>query len=154
TNWPEWVILQFATARAGVVLVNVNPAYRSQELEYLINQADLTTLFLTDRFKNSDYFSILESICPEIAAPAAPLKAGKCSRLRHVVSIKAARRSGMRSWAEFLAAGDTIAEAELDRRQAQCRPDDVVNIQYTSGTTGFPKGAMLTHQNLLLNAYY
>jgi fatty-acyl-CoA synthase len=147
TSWPQWVVLQFATAHIGAVLVNINPAYRAHELAYVLEQADITTLFLTDRFKSSAYFDILASICPRLPAAALP-------RLRQVVSIQQMKGPGMLGWEEFLqCAAETPAEG-LERRQAAVRPDDVVNIQYTSGTTGFPKGAMLTHRNLLLNAYH
>jgi fatty-acyl-CoA synthase len=155
TNWPQWVILQFAAAQAGTVLVNVNPSYRASELEYVLNQADITTLFLTDRFKGSDYFSILTGVCPELdTCLPGGLRAAKCPRLRHVISIKPEKRPGLLSWDEFRQRSEAVPAAELARRQAEVRPEDVVNIQYTSGTTGFPKGAMLTHRNLLLNAFY
>jgi fatty-acyl-CoA synthase len=155
TNWPQWVVTQFATARIGAVLVNVNPAYRALELEYVLQQADITTLVLTDRYKTSDYFELLKEICPEVERdPAGDLRVARCPRLRRVVSIKGAGCRGILSWEDFLARGDRVGEAELDRRSAEVTPGDVVNIQYTSGTTGFPKGAMLTHRNLLMNAYY
>jgi fatty-acyl-CoA synthase len=155
TNRPPWVVLQFATAAVGAVLVNINPAYRAQEAAYVLNQADITTLFLTDRFKSSDYFRFLAEVCPELdSCPPGALRAQQCPRLRWVVSIKDASRAGILGWGDFLRrAADGDADP-LRRRQAEVRPEDVVNIQYTSGTTGFPKGAMLTHRNLLLNAYH
>jgi fatty-acyl-CoA synthase len=155
TNWPQWVVTQFAAASVGAVLVNINPAYRAHELAYVLAQAEVTTLLLTDRFKGSDYFDQFTSVCPELAdAVPGELHAAACPRLRHVVSIQSTKRPGMRNWEELLALGDAVPETELDRRQAEVGPQDVVNIQYTSGTTGFPKGAMLTHRNLLFNAYY
>jgi fatty-acyl-CoA synthase len=155
TNWPQWVLVQFAAAQAGAVLVNINPAYRSNELEYVLNQADITTLFLTDRFKSTDYFDILLAVCPETATcPADAINAPKCPRLRRVVNIKRERRGGALGWDDFLALAGEVSDTQLDRRAAEVRADDVVNIQYTSGTTGFPKGAMLTHRNLLMNAFY
>jgi fatty-acyl-CoA synthase len=155
TNWPQWVVLQFAAAQVGVVLVNVNPAYRAHELQYVLGQADITTLFLTDHFKTSDYFQTLEAVCPELPACApGALRAAACPRLLRVVGIKGEKRPGVFAWGEFLALARDVSEAELDRRAAGVRAGDVVNIQYTSGTTGFPKGAMLTHRNLLMNAYY
>ncbi|MBM4068210.1 MAG: AMP-binding protein [Planctomycetes bacterium] len=155
TNWPEWIALQFAAASIGAVLVNVNPAYRAHELEYVLNQADMTTLFLTDRFKSTDYFAILNSVCPELSesVPRA-LNASRCPRLRHVVSIKEEAQAGMLRWSDFIDQGRQTGDAELEARRRATAPDDVVNIQYTSGTTGFPKGAMLTHRNLLMNAFY
>lgn len=155
TNWPEWIVLQFAAASAGAVLVNVNPAYRAHELEYVLNQADITTLFLTDRFKSTDYFAILEDVCPELAScrPDA-VQASRCPRLKRVVSIKAEPRPGTLSWKQFVDGGSSVPQHAVAQRQEKMAPADVVNIQYTSGTTGFPKGAMLTHRNLLMNAYY
>jgi fatty-acyl-CoA synthase len=141
-NRPEWVILQFAAALAGLVLVNINPAYRAHELRYVLDQSDTVALFLTDRFKGSCFFDILAEV------------RSACLRLRHVVSIKEEARPGMLSWSAFCRLADSVSETELDARQAATRSSDVVNIQYTSGTTGFPKGAMLTHRNLLMNAYY
>jgi fatty-acyl-CoA synthase len=155
TNWPQWVVLQFAAAHVGAVLVNVNPAYRAHELRYVLQQADITALFLTDRYKTSDYFDLLMEVCPELARCApGELRAADCPRLRHAVSIRETKRPGMLGWGEFLARADEVTEADLDRRAAGLGPQDVVNIQYTSGTTGFPKGAMLTHRNLLMNAYH
>jgi fatty-acyl-CoA synthase len=142
TNWPQWVLIQFASAYVGAVLVNLNPAYRAHELEYVLNQADILTLFLTDRFKSSDYCDILASVRPA------------CRKLRSAVSIKCARRPDMLGWDSFLERGETISAAELDCCRDAVEAEDVVNIQYTSGTTGFPKGAMLTHRNLLMNAYH
>jgi len=154
TNWPQWVILQFATAQIGAVLVNINPAYRAHELQYVLNQADISTLFLTDRFKATDYYSILHDVCPELPnAKPCDLKAAVCPRLQRVISIKEDAPPGVMNWSQFLLHGEAVAERELLDCQARVRPDDIVNIQYTSGTTGFPKGAMLTHRNLLMNAY-
>ncbi|HMC90754.1 MAG TPA: AMP-binding protein, partial [Gemmataceae bacterium] len=152
TNYPQWVILQFATAKVGAVLVNINPAYRAGELAYVLNQADITCLFLTDCFKGASFFSILAEICPELGA--GPLRSAACPALRHVVSIKETKAPGMLNWTEFLQLAAKSSPAELQRCEAAVGAEDVVNIQYTSGTTGFPKGAMLSHRNLLLNAYY
>ncbi|MBI3406921.1 MAG: AMP-binding protein [Planctomycetes bacterium] len=155
TNWPEWVLLQFATAYVGATLVNINPAYRANELEYVLGQADITTLFLTDQFKGASYFEVLASICPErtIASPCS-LASRRFPRLRDVVSIKETHGPGMLPWSAFITKASASSDEELDRRAALVKPEDVVNIQYTSGTTGFPKGAMLTHRNLLYNAYH
>jgi fatty-acyl-CoA synthase len=155
TNWPQWVVLQFATAQVGAVLVNINPAYRPHELEYVLNQADITTLFLTDRFKTSEYFDLLAVVCPELAlCPPCELRSAKCPKLRRVISIKTAARPGILAWDGFCRASGRVAAADLAKRQGQVQSGDVVSIQYTSGTTGFPKGAMLTHRNLLMNAFY
>ncbi len=155
TNLPAWVLMQFATAHIGSVLVNINPAYRSHEVQYVLNQADITTLLLTDQYRSSQYFDLLAGVCPELAdCPAGELRSAACPKLRRVISVKEAKRPGMWNWHEFRAQAARASEAELDRRAAAVRGEDVVNIQYTSGTTGFPKGAMLTHRNLLMNAFY
>ncbi len=155
TNWPQWVVTQFAAAYVGAVLVNVNPAYRAHELAYVLNQADLTTLLLTDRHKTSDYFAILTEVCPELAGcPPGRLHAAACPKLRRLVSIQPESRPGVVGWEEFRQRAAAVSEAELDRHAAGVRPEEVANIQYTSGTTGFPKGAMLTHRNLLFNGFY
>jgi fatty-acyl-CoA synthase len=155
TSWPQWVVTQFAAASVGAVLVNVNPAYRAHELAYVLAQADVTALLLTDRFKGSDYFDILTTVCPELpASRPGELRTAACPRLRHVVNIHSDRRPGVLAWDELLARADAVPDVDLDRRQAEVGPHDVANIQYTSGTTGSPKGAMLTHRNLLLNAYH
>jgi fatty-acyl-CoA synthase len=154
-NTPQWVITQFATAQMGAVLVNINPAYRAQELEYVLNQADIMALLLTDSFKSTSFFEILTSVCPELpACPPGRLRSVACPRLRHVISIKETQTAGMWSWSEFRQKAAAVSTEALSRRQAEIKAGDVVNIQYTSGTTGFPKGAMLSHRNLLLNAYY
>ena len=161
TNVPEWVYLQFATARIGAVLVTVNPAYRPFELEYVINQSDCVALFLVDQFKSSDYFAMLHEVCPELASldqpedvsdGVVPLQSDKFPRLRNVVAIKGGRPAGAIEWRDMMELG-ARPEAELpnDRSLQAHQP---INIQYTSGTTGFPKAAMLSHRNLLLNAFY
>jgi fatty-acyl-CoA synthase len=155
TNWPQWILVQFAAAQVGAVLVNVNPAYRAHELAFVLDQADITTLFLTDQFKQSNFFDILAAVCPELAtATPGALHAAGCPRLRWVVSIKSAKRPGMLSWQEFRSRAAAVPLADLSKREQEGSASDVVNIQYTSGTTGFPKGAMLTHRNLLLNAWH
>jgi fatty-acyl-CoA synthase len=155
TNWPQWILVQFAAAQIGAVLVTVNPSYRANELSYVLNQADITTLFLTDRFKTSSFLDILASICPELGdCPPGALRSVACPRLKNVICIQKEARPGPWNWDEFLARAAAGEDAEADRRVALGHPEDVVNIQFTSGTTGFPKGAMLTHRNLLMNAYY
>ena len=157
TNWPQWVAVQFATAYIGAVLVNVNPAYRAHELQYVLQQADIGTLFLTDRFKSTDYCELLRAICPELSDCECEwdeLNAAACPRLRRVISIKNSFDPGILSWDATQRWPVQVTDIELDLRSREVLPDDVVNIQYTSGTTGFPKGAMLTHRNLLMNAYY
>lgn len=155
TNVPQWVLLQFATARIGAVMVTVNPAYRAHELKYVLNQSDSVALFLVDQFKTSDYFAMLAEICPEIAAAKkGEVHAAEFPRLRRVVAIKGSPPAGLLQWDEFLALGASVPQADVDRVAATLNPDEAINIQYTSGTTGFPKAATLSHRNLLLNAYY
>jgi fatty-acyl-CoA synthase len=155
TNWPRWVLLQFATARVGAVMVLINPAYRTSELAYVLKQSDAVALFLVDAFRSSDYFAMLGEVVPGLGASRpGELYSREFPRLKHVVSLKSHAPAGAASWDEFLRAGEAIADDVLDRRQRELACGDCINIQYTSGTTGFPKGAMLTHRNLLLNAYY
>jgi fatty-acyl-CoA synthase len=155
TNVPEWVLLQFATARIGVVLVNINPAYRTGELKYALRQSDVRGLALVDCFKTSNYFDMLNEACPEIAAAASgELKSASLPKLQWVVSLRGAPRPGMMSWQELLARADAVPLARLDEVAAKLHADDPINMQYTSGTTGNPKGAMLSHRNILLNAFY
>ncbi|HVC99007.1 MAG TPA: AMP-binding protein [Pirellulales bacterium] len=152
TNVPEWVILQFATARIGAVLVTINPAYRPFELTYVLRQCDAKALFLVDRFKTSDYFEMLAEVCPGLAS-AAELRCDEFPELRWVVALKGEPPSGAISWQEFLRRG-RAHHCDLGALLRALGPGDKINIQYTSGTTGFPKAAMLSHRNLLLNAYY
>jgi len=154
TNVPQWVVLQFATARIGAVLVTINPAYRPFELKYVLKQSDAVALFLVERFKTSDYFVMLAEVCPELAA-AAPgqLRSPEFPRLRWVVAIDGKPPAGAIAWDELLKRG-AASNVDIAALGQSLKPTDPINIQYTSGTTGFPKAAMLSHRNLLLNALY
>jgi fatty-acyl-CoA synthase len=155
TNVPEWVLLQFAAARMGAVLVNINPAYRAFELEYVLNQSDSVALFLVDAFKTSDYFAMLAEVCPEIAqAKDGRVTSSKFPKLRQVISLKGTPPAGLATWQQMIERGQSVPQARLDELAGQLNCGDPINIQYTSGTTGFPKAATLSHRNLLLNAYY
>ncbi len=155
TNRPEWPVLQLATARIGAVLVNVNPAYRSHELAYALEQSDARALFLIDRFKRSDYFDILREVCPGLGDNApGKLRSQAFPRLRWVVSIADDAAAGMATWSSIIELGQDVTDAELRAHEEAVEPEDAVNLQYTSGTTGFPKGVLLSHRNLLINAFY
>ncbi|MCE9548054.1 MAG: AMP-binding protein [Planctomycetia bacterium] len=155
TNVPEWVVLQMATARIGAVLVTVNPAYRPFELKYVLKQSDAVALVLVRQFKTSNYFQMLADACPELAeSQPGELQSTNFPRLRNVIAIDDATPPGAITWQQLLAQGSDVDPGEVDRRCAACRPSDPINIQYTSGTTGFPKAATLSHRNLLLNAFY
>ncbi|HWA97498.1 MAG TPA: AMP-binding protein [Pirellulales bacterium] len=154
TNVPEWVHLQFATARIGAVMVTVNPAYRAHELKYVLRQSDAVALMLVDQFKKSDYFAMLADACPQIAAcEPGKLRLDEFPRLRSVVAMRGSPPPGIMPWGSFLAGG-AMCRTDLDALGRELSPLEPINIQYTSGTTGFPKAATLSHRNLLLNAFY
>ena len=155
TNVPQWVVLQFATARIGAVLVNINPAYRAFELKYVLNQSDSVALFLVGKFKSSDYFAMLAEVCPELAASEpGKLHSTDFPKLRWVVALEDQAPPGAITWTEMLARAAAVPASELEHADRELDPNQPINIQYTSGTTGFPKAATLSHRNLLLNGYY
>ncbi|MFC9468253.1 linear/branched/unsaturated fatty acid:CoA ligase LbuL [Streptomyces coelicoflavus] len=135
-NCPEWVLVQYATARIGVIMVNVNPAYRAHELEYVLKQSGITLLVASLAHKSSDYRAIVEQV------------RGRCPALRETVYI------GDPSWDALTAGAAAVEQERVDALAAELSCDDPVNIQYTSGTTGFPKGATLSHHNILNNGYW
>ena len=135
-NVPEWVLVQYATAKIGAILVNINPAYRSHELEYVLNQSGIRTLVAVPRFKTSDYATMIADVRP------------RCPALRDVILI------GEPEWEELVTAGRGADPAQLAEIGATLSSDDPINIQYTSGTTGFPKGAMLSHHNIVNNGFF
>jgi fatty-acyl-CoA synthase len=151
-NCPEWVVTQFAAARLGAVLVNINPAYRLHELEEALRQADVATLIVGCPFKTSNFVQMVETLCPEVAAATSgSWAAAKLPVLRRVIAIGDRPGPGWDTWSELESGAPGQALAE---RAAAIKNTDVYNIQFTSGTTGLPKGAMLTHRNVLLNAFY
>lgn len=152
SNKPEWLISQFATAKMGAVLVTVNTSYRTNELEYLLSQSDASTIILMDQFKDHSFIDTLYEIVPELTdAVPGQLKSSKLPHLRNVIVLGDSTYPGTFSWKELLAAKDQVTDEQLDFRMQQLHHHDVINMQYTSGTTGFPKGVMLTHSNLVNN---
>jgi len=135
-NCAEWVLLQYATAEVGAILVNINPAYRTHELAYVLRQAGVQLLVSATSFKTSDYVAMVAEV------------QGDCPQLTRTVFI------GTPSWDDLVGSGDRITQAALDARMATLSFDDPINIQYTSGTTGFPKGATLSHHNILNNGFF
>ena len=134
-NLAEWVLVQYATARIGAVLVTINPAYRSSELEYVLNQSGISVLVAVESFLAGDYRSMIDEVWDRVPAG-------------RVIYIHTG------DWDELLGAAEAVPVEQLAQRSAQLRPDDAINIQYTSGTTGFPKGATLSHRNILNNGLF
>jgi len=154
TNTPEWVYLQAALGMIGGVLVTINTNYQSHELQYILKQSDSTTLFLIDAYRDTSFYDTARQILPELAAhQPGRLTSPHLPLLKNVVYIgKKETTPGMFHFADMLKLGEAVSDAELDRRMASLSPDDVINMQYTSGTTGFPKGVMLSHSNIVNNA--
>lgn len=152
-NVPEWVLTQFASAKVGAVLVMVNTNYKLFELEYLVRHSDVTSLFFAGKFRDADYLDMIYQLCPEMQENMpGRLNCKKLPMLKNLVLIGNGQAPGLYTWEEMLAMGESISDQELAARQAFLHPDDVTNIQYTTGITGFPKGVMLSHTNLVKNA--
>ncbi|MBO5850934.1 MAG: AMP-binding protein [Clostridia bacterium] len=152
TNVPEWFITFWATTKIGAVLVTVNTAYKIHEIEYLLKQSDTHTLVMIEYCKDINYKEIIEELCPELKTLEAgkPLYSKNLPFLRNVVSV-GFTMDGALTWEQMLSRSTLIPYEEVKRRASLVKPDDVCNMQYTSGTTGFPKGVMLTHRNIVNN---
>jgi len=153
-NCAEWCITQFASAKVGAILVNINPAYRASELDYVLGQSGCRWVICADAFKTSDYHAMLLGLIPGLAKghPGA-LICERFPELRGVVSLAVTPPAGFLPWHDLQTRADAVSVEALAARQAQLQPGDPINIQYTSGTTGFPKGATLSHRNILNNGY-
>lgn len=151
TNYPQWLVLLFATAKIGVVLVTVNTNYKEHELEYLLKQSDSKALFICDGLKDIDCEKTIYSICPEIKfGKKGQISCEKLPFLKMVISFDN-YYEGMYHWNEIESFGVLISDEEYREVRCSLHPDDIINMQYTSGTTGFPKGVMLTHNNIVNN---
>ena len=158
TNVPEWMLTMFSCAKIGAVMVTVNTNYKTFEAEYLLKQSDTHTLILIDGFKDTCYTQIMNELVPEMAGKQpGEWSSAKLPRLKNVIHVTGAKASteksgsldGMLDWSALYAMGQQVSDEELHARQATLSEHDVVNMQYTSGTTGFPKGVMLTHYNIV-----
>lgn len=155
TNVPEWVILSFATAKIGAVLVTVNTSYRTSELEYILKQSDSGYLFLVKGFKDIDYMETLYEVVPEVRSSApGTLRSDLLPFLKQVVYIGEETPAGTINFNDLYEMADAVTDEELGEIERSLDIHDVINMQYTSGTTGFPKGVMLTHYNLTNNGFY
>jgi fatty-acyl-CoA synthase len=154
SNMPEWVNCQFATGKIGAVLITINTNYRTLELEYLLRQSDCTTIILMEEYRGASYIEMLYEIAPEIKSikPGELFKCKALPKLKNVIVLGKKRYPGMWLWKELIGLKDFVTDAALGQRMKSLRYDDVINMQYTSGTTGFPKGVMLTHYNIINNA--
>ncbi len=152
TNLPQWYIAFWASTKIGAILVTVNTAYKIHEAEYLLRQSDTHTLVMVDGYKDSDYNAIIQELCPELANhnPHEPLHCQKLPFLRNVITIES-RQPGCLTWEEAVAKAESTPAEVVYHRAAMISRHDVCNMQYTSGTTGFPKGVMLTHYNVVNN---
>jgi fatty-acyl-CoA synthase len=156
-NVPEWVTLQFATGKVGAVLVTINPAYKAHELKYVLEQSDAAALFMTEGVRDADFLQILQDAIPGLDGMGdGELSIDELPFLKNVVLMGGDPPEGLplMSFAEYLERGEEVTGEELRGRQASLDAEEVINMQYTSGTTGFPKGVQLTHANIVKNAFY
>ncbi len=153
TNVPEWIFLQLALAKVGAVIVTVNTNYRKDEIEYVLRQGDISTLFLMPEHRGNIYLESVYAVAPELKGLSDPvvrtLQCAALPRLKRVVLFSGDPQPGTPLYSQVMALSDKVSDEELKARQASVNPHDVAMMQYTSGTTGFPKGVMLTHHNLI-----
>ncbi|MCW8885484.1 MAG: AMP-binding protein [Motiliproteus sp.] len=152
-NNAQWCLTQLATAKIGAILVNINPAYRLHELEYALKQSQCNYLIAADQFKSSNYTAMLQQLLPELKTSNA-LGSDKFPELKRIVTLSELPAQGMMGWNQLLKMSDAISDAQLLKRQKSLNCQDAINIQYTSGTTGYPKGATLSHFNILNNGRF
>ena len=153
-NVPDWLTFMFATAKLGAVLVTINTNYKLAELEFLVKNADIHTLCIIDGYRDSDYVNMVFDLVPELkTCERGTLNSERFPELRNVVFIGPQKHRGMYNTAELLILGSHTDDSVLEKMEAEVDCQDVVNMQYTSGTTGFPKGVMLTHHNILNNGF-
>ena len=156
TNIPEWALLQAAVAKIGAVLVTINTNYRASELEYVLRQGDVSTLFMISVYRDNDFLDAIYTVAPELKLLNDPssetLHSDKLPELKRVVFIDSTPQPGLISYSRVLEIGNNVSEAELKARQESVSPFDVAQMQFTSGTTGFPKGVQMTHYGMVNNA--
>ncbi|MBN2636980.1 MAG: AMP-binding protein, partial [Prolixibacteraceae bacterium] len=151
-NVPDWTTFMFATAKIGAILVTINTSYKLAELEYLLQNADINTLCLADGYRDSDFVDMIFTLIPELKEHArGELVSNKFPQLRNIIFIGQEKHRGMYNTAELILLGNHVDDIELESVKESVQRHDVVNMQYTSGTTGFPKGVMLSHHNILNN---
>jgi fatty-acyl-CoA synthase len=155
TNVPHWITLMFASARIGAVLITVNTSYHAHELEFLLRQSDCETLFMADSYRDHDFIRIIETVAPQIREQSSDnLSIPHLPRLRRIALMGEERKKGLFRLSDIASLAPQTPLPAYEARKAEIRPHDVVNMQYTSGTTGFPKGVMLTHVNIVNNGYW
>ncbi len=154
-NCVEWTITQFAAFKAGIILVNLNPAYKTHEIEYVLNKVSCVALVIAATFKTSDYQEILSKIAPELTQSSDKvLQSVRLPYLKHVIKIEETAHVGIHRFSDLLNPPDATQLAQLNQLSTELQFDETINIQFTSGTTGHPKGTMLTHNNILNNGYF